>query len=209
MHTLKVEQPLRYRFNLPKFLAILGRLVESCGPMTKLKIVKLLYLLDRRHFNLHGRPVLGDRYLRMDYGPMPSLAKDLIDVIEEKASFKVKPVAEGKTLAKHFKARRTGSHPEIDLVKLPPTDVLSESDVEALDWVVKNFGGRSASNLVEITHRHPVWKETPPMAEMDYRLFPKGDPQAVAGIAGVAAAEQEERGELMEALSLAAPARSA
>lgn len=206
MHTLSVERPLQYQFNLGKFLAVLGQLIESCGPMTKLKIVKLLYLLDRRHFNLFGRPILGDRYLRMEYGPMPTFAKDLIDTIEEKSSFRVKPVAEGKTLSRHFKTRRAGTHPEIVLVEAPSADVLSESEREALRWVIKNFGHRSASTLVDITHRHAAWKETQAMAEMDYRLFPKGDPEAVARIAEIAAIEQQERGELVEALSLDAPA---
>jgi uncharacterized phage-associated protein len=206
MHTLVVERPLRYQFNLDKFLAVLGQLIESCGPMTKLKIVKLLYLLDRRHFNLYGRPVLGDRYLRMEYGPMPTFAKDLIDTIEEKATFRVKPVAEGKLLSRYFKTRRAGTHPEIDLVKAPATDVLSDSEREALSWVIENFGQRSASTLVDITHRHAAWKETQSMAEMDYRLFPKDDAEAVEGIAEIAAIEQQERGELVEALSLDAPA---
>ena len=206
---MSVEQPLRYRFSLEKFLAVLSCLIQECGPMTKLKIVKLMYFLDRRHFNLHGRPVLGDRYLRMEYGPMPTLAKDLIDLIEEKPPFKVKPVAEGKILAKYFKVRRSGTYPSIELVKTPSPEVLSESEVEALNWVVKNFGRRSPSTLVDITHQHAAWKETKSMAEMDYRLFPKGDPEAVENIAEIAAIEQEEKGELMEALSLEAPARSA
>ena len=209
MYTIAMQQPLRYRFSLDKFMAVLGHLVGECGPMTKLKIVKLLYLLDRRHFNLHGRPILGDRYLRMDFGPVPSISKDLIDFLEEKISSRVKPVAEGRVLAEHFKARRSGAHHAIELVKAPSSDVLSESEVEALRWVVTNFGTLSASNLVDITHRHATWKETPSMSEIDYRLFPKGDPEATQNIVEIAAVDQEERGELMEALSLDAPASRA
>lgn len=208
MYILSVEQPLRYTFNLNKFLAVLGYLIQKRGPMTKLKIIKLLYLLDRRHFNLYGRPVLGDKYLRMDYGPVPTLAKDLIDELEEQAAFKVKPVAEAKILSKHFKAEHGGKYPEITLVKTPDTDVLSKSEIEALKWVIDRFGHNAPSTLVDIAHRHAAWKETPLMGEIDYRLFPKDDPEAVENIAEIAALEQQERGELMEALSLDPSSRS-
>jgi uncharacterized phage-associated protein len=209
MYTVAVERPLQYQFNLPKFLAVMGQLIKACGPMTKLRIVKLLYLLDRRHFNLHGRPVLGDRYLRMDYGPVPTLAKDLIDELEERATFNVRPVAEGKVLSKYFRAKPGKKYKDIELIKEPPTDVLSESELEALNWVAAKFGRYAPSTLVDITHRHPAWRETAPMAEIDYRLFPEGDSEAVEGIAEVAAIELKERGEVTEALSIEAPARSA
>lgn len=200
--------PLKYRFNLEKFLASLSYLLEACGPMTKLKIVKLLYLTDRRHFNLYGRPVVGDRYVRMDLGPVPSLSKDLIDQLEEGVILHIKPGIENRTLSKYFKVDKTKKYPVISSSKKPDYTVLSQSDIEALDWVVKTYGSYAASTLVNVTHRHAAWKETKSLADIDYRLFPKDDRQATKGIVELVEAEQGERTEVIAAFSRVTPTRS-
>ncbi|MEK7288255.1 MAG: Panacea domain-containing protein [Elusimicrobiota bacterium] len=200
---------LQYQFDLEKFVAALAYLIKKCGPMTKLKIAKLLYLLDRRHFNLHGRPVLGDRYIRMDLGPAPSLSVNLLNELEEEGKFKISPKCEGKTISRFFKADATKKYPPISLREEPSYEVLSESEIEALDWLAAKYGDKEASALVDITHGHSTWRETEPMQEIDYRLFPKGDADAVQGIAELASIQQQEISELGKALSLGFFARGA
>ncbi len=55
-----------------KFLKLRG------GRMSYLKLIKLLYLLDREALLRWGRPVTTDRYVSMDNGPVVSRIYDLI-----------------------------------------------------------------------------------------------------------------------------------
>jgi hypothetical protein len=46
--------------------------------MSYIKLIKLLYLVDREALLLHGRPVTTDRYVQTDQGPSLSQINDLI-----------------------------------------------------------------------------------------------------------------------------------
>src|SRR5947209_9382019 len=70
---------MQTRFNQKKaahaaavFLRLHGR------KMSYLKLIKLLYLLDRTALDRWERPVTGDRYVSMKLGPVLSNVRDLI-----------------------------------------------------------------------------------------------------------------------------------
>ena len=41
------------------------------------KIFKVLYFADREHLAKYGRPITGDTYVAMEYGPVPSMIYDI------------------------------------------------------------------------------------------------------------------------------------
>lgn len=41
------------------------------------KIFKVLYFADRTHLIKYGRPITGDTYIAMEYGPVPSMIYDM------------------------------------------------------------------------------------------------------------------------------------
>ena len=41
----------------------------------------------------------------------------------------------------------------------PEIDVFSDSDIEALNFAIKNFGGFDQYDLADITHAYPEWKK--------------------------------------------------
>src|ERR1700723_3107507 len=66
---------LTFEFSLDKLVQAIAYFSKSGIPdLTKLKIAKLLYFADKVHLLEHGRPIIGDVYWCMDYGPVPSFA---------------------------------------------------------------------------------------------------------------------------------------
>src|SRR5947209_4648782 len=55
---------------------------QAGGSLNKMKALKLVYFADRYHLRRFGRPVVGDEYLAMTYGPVPSGTKDLAEMSE-------------------------------------------------------------------------------------------------------------------------------
>lgn len=190
---------IRFRFTPEKLVQALTFLAErGVRDLDKMKAAKLLFHADKYHLLRYGRPVIGDQYACMEYGPVPSTslnvmndvlardehypptAKDLFDeyLTVEKGFFKKYPV---------FRARRA-----------PDLDVFSDSDVEALQYSLDTYGAKSAWALSEESHSEPCWKaanegRTPGSSVMiDYRLFFEGHPEA-ADMLRFVEAQQEDR----------------
>ena len=74
---------IRFRFNLEKLVAFLGFFsAKGVSDLTKLKAAKLLYFADKDHLLKYGRPILGDVYFCLPYGPVPSVAlNEMTDAI--------------------------------------------------------------------------------------------------------------------------------
>ncbi len=123
--------------------------VKSGGTLNKLKALKLIFFADRYHVRKYGRPVTGDEYLAMQYGPVASSVKD----IAEMSSFLDPKVA---SYAKHFVSPINKL--AFRSVAAVDTDQLSESDIEALDFAWSKFGAISKYELAELTHEYPEWK---------------------------------------------------
>ena len=70
---------MRLRFNEAKATQAAALMPElRGGQMSYLKLIKLLYLLDREALLRWGRPITTDTYIAMDNGPVVSRICDLI-----------------------------------------------------------------------------------------------------------------------------------
>lgn len=127
-------------------------LLRKLGPTDKLKAVKLVYLADKYHLLHYGRTITGDRYYAMQHGPVGSLTKDVLapnrlslDGVDREYARKALRSAGGYKFT-------TGEDPG-------ELDMLSPTDVEALDFVVGRFGPMGTSWLRNYTHRYPEWAQ--------------------------------------------------
>lgn len=112
----------------------------------KTKALKLLYLLDEISIKKFGVPFVGLEYEVWQYGPV---AQDVyIDLSE-------KPVL----LAKYIKTEKKfipTLNNEVTIITSNlnfSDDEFTDNDLETLNYVVKVFGGLSATELTKITHR--------------------------------------------------------
>lgn len=193
--------PLTFRFNLDKFINALGYFAShGVTDLTKLKAAKLLYLADRYHLFQYGRPITGDRYIAMDLGPVPEGAFQLISRLVEPAE--VEDEARERVLqrlAVYHGFLRRYKYPVLRARIKPDLDVFSESEVEALAAVTREFGGRPARALVSLTHEHRAYQRADagrsPGSSVDlpYEYFFDDAPESLKQVRALAEKEQEDR----------------
>lgn len=123
-------------------------LARRGGRMSYLKLLKLLYLADRRALLAHGRPITFDRYVSMDHGPVLSQTYNLI-------------VGEEQPEAPSY-WRRYISEPvnyEVALRGEAPSGALSPVQEQILDEVFDEFGHMGRWDLVRLMHTLPEWQD--------------------------------------------------
>lgn len=118
------------------------------GPTNKMKALKVIFFADRYHFRRFGRPITGDTYFAMDYGPVPSGTKD----IAESSAFLG---GNERDYAKGF--IQTIDNLTFQKIAAPDTRLLSRSDVSALNWAWAKFGDMDQYQLADYTHKYPEW----------------------------------------------------
>lgn len=94
----------------------LEKLTES-GKADKHKTYKILYFADQKHLSRYGRPIIGDSYVKMDYGPVPSFTANVVN--EEIQGLEEVTAVYGSYFIKSVQ--------EVDV------EYLSESDMECLN----------------------------------------------------------------------------
>jgi hypothetical protein len=72
------EDWIRFDFNPEKALEALIFVANERPNISFYYIVKILYYADKDHLNRYGRPILGDRYIAMEHGPVPSVVYDML-----------------------------------------------------------------------------------------------------------------------------------
>lgn len=125
------------------------------GELELLKLMKLMYLAERRSFEAYGEPLTGDALVAMPHGPVLSAALDHANDFV--------PHAVGGW--NHWISGRAGNRiglrdptmlhdPQIDLLQL------SDSDLDVLAQVWDQFGGMTAWQIRNFTHDQlPEWKD--------------------------------------------------
>lgn len=149
------------------------------GSINKMKALKLVYFADRYHLRKFGRPVVGDEYLAMNFGPVASGTKDLAEMSDFL----------GQEEARYAKRFIRPAESAITYASVASVDekVLSKSDREALEFAWKTFGHQEKFTLARLTHRYPDWKrheaalqsKVVSRAPMSYRDFLDDPPKGV------------------------------
>jgi uncharacterized phage-associated protein len=125
------------------------------GQLHVLTLMKLMYLSERESLRKYGDTITGDSFVSMQNGPVLSMMLNMLNGF-------VKTTQDGwdrwiSDRAEHLvelNTERRAANFEDTL------DALSESDVECLDAVWRQFGHMSRWKLVEYTHSDacPEWE---------------------------------------------------
>lgn len=160
-------------FNYKKSIQALNFFaIQAGGNINKMKALKLIWLSDRLHLRNFGRPILNDTYFALNYGPIASNTKDLV----ENTSFLTEPerAYRNEYLSNH-------SQTTYDFQSKNPVDskVFSKTDLEVMETIFKVFGHFNEFQLSEESHKYPEWKKfeghlkssTASRFEMNYEDF--------------------------------------
>lgn len=112
------------------------------------KVFKVLYLAEKEHLSRYGRMIVGDTYVAMEYGPVPSALYDGLKAV--KGIQAVGPDLE--KLASRLEELVHVRGKQLIPIGDPDLDWLSQSDIECLDESIKKYGTRAFSELTRITH---------------------------------------------------------
>jgi len=176
-----MSNELRFTFSLDKLInAIAFFASKGIRDLTKLKVAKLLYFADKDHLLQYGRPIIGDEYFCLPYGPVPSVSLNEINdalhssSLEDDESINADAICFASTLKVH---RPFFGHPVFRAKQGYDADVFSKSELNSLNRISERFGSKTASQLVELSHKELAWmlpnKNRPAggRARIPYELF--------------------------------------
>lgn len=155
-------QRMNFNFDYKKATQALNVFAsKEGGQINKMKALKLIHLADRYHIRKYGRLITNDIYFAMNYGPVASSVKDIAEESEFLGEME-------RGYAIHF--LRTTTQHGLESVKSPDTNIFSDSDIEALDFVWGKFAHLDPFQLAELTHNYPEWAKHKQALKLDSRI---------------------------------------
>jgi len=155
---------IRFYFDESKAVETLVYIASAWPKITPFYLSKVLFIADRDHLRRYGRPVTGDIYIAMDNGPVPSR---IYDIINGALDFFGNPAAIDTALT----IKQQGKYHRVTARRRANTDLLSETDVAAIDNSIQFCKGKSFGELSSLTHQEPAWLKAQRNAEMDPELL--------------------------------------
>jgi uncharacterized phage-associated protein len=172
---LAVQMSRRFQFNFDKALEAILYIAPRIREPTFLTVSKILYLADLAHLREYGRFILGDCYIAMEYGPVPSATNNIMRAARGEKQYEASrdtilsafEVAHGREIHPYREARQS---------------VFSKSDLECLDKVIQQHGDTPPGRLADMTH-DKAWKATNEGQEIPLdaiiKMFPDNEAAAL------------------------------
>lgn len=108
--------------------------------LSKTKLLKLLYLMEEYSAVKYRTPFLGIKFEVWQAGPV---AKDVfVDLSDKPVLLKDFVSANNRNMGTYIAPKRAFNDSEF-----------SDNDMEVMDYVIRNYGDKTAGQLVDITHR--------------------------------------------------------
>jgi uncharacterized phage-associated protein len=129
-------------------------LIRANSGLSILKLMKLMYLAERRSFESYGEGLVGDRLVSMPHGPVLSITHNYMNG-------ELTSAPGGWDTWISDRAEHSLSLSDVKRnASIDNLLELSDADVEVLDATWQQFGGMSGWQLREYTHDHcPEWQD--------------------------------------------------
>lgn len=136
---------MNFRFDITKATEVACQFLKrEGGPINIMKLVKLVYLLDRLSLAQRGLPVVGGAYFSLPNGPITS---EFLDLINSGGLWGVKDCHWDEFLSDR------NDH-EVAMIKEAPRDHLSDSEIDLIEAVYQEHGNKTQWELRDWCHEH-------------------------------------------------------
>jgi uncharacterized phage-associated protein len=143
---------MRTRFNEAKATQAAALLLKLRGGRMKyIKLLKLLYLADRKSLLERGRTITSDRYVSMDDGPVLSITYNLIQ-----GDYRNTEHIWSKSIipAEDFDVRLQNPAADVEVGQL------SRAEIEILQSIFEQYGHWNRWKLIDtVMHKLPEWHD--------------------------------------------------
>jgi len=153
-----------FNIDLEKALEVIVWLAQQKPGLDIYHIAKVLFYADKKHLNKYARPVVGDTYKKMRFGPAPSCVLDIINLNGFNFSQKFLDSIESSIAVQ-------GRNKNTTALRSPDLSYLSKSDINCLAESLSENGDRSFDVLFNVTHNERCYEETEESDYIDYRLM--------------------------------------
>ena len=161
---------IKFILNTQKAIEAVVYLANKKPEMTQYFFMKMMFYADKLHINRYGTPIIGDEYIKMDNGPVPSFILDAIHLNGSKLTHNdYEKIINSLSFKKCGKKIYTTAKREADM------NYFSETDIECLDSAFKSCENKSFNELKNLTHEELSWKNADKDKTMDYALFVDSD----------------------------------
>lgn len=118
------------------------------GQMNYMKLIKLLYLIDRAALIKWGRPITYDKYVSMNNGPVLSQTYNLIceNIAPDEESYWYSYITSPENY-------------EVSLKENPSVSKLSDAEIELIKTIYEQYKDQDQWDMVKIVHDLPEWQD--------------------------------------------------
>ena len=151
---------LRFQFNEKKGVEALTYVASKWPRLTAFFAAKVLFFAEKKHLNRYARPIVGDTFIAMPNGPVPSTLYDFI-------KGKLDQAGDPDAIMAALSIKRD-PYPLLAAQREPDLDALSPSDLECLDEAIVFCQSHNFGALSSLTHQERAWLDAPANGPMDY-----------------------------------------
>lgn len=158
---------LRFQFSEKKGVEALTYIASKWPGLTAFYAAKVLFFAEKKHLNRYARPIVGDTFIAMPNGPVPSTLYDFIKGRLDQAG-------DPDAIMAALLIERD-PYPRIGAQRAPDLSVLSPSDLECLNEAIEFCRGHGFGALSSLTHQERAWLEAPANGPMNYEHMIDGE----------------------------------
>ncbi len=156
------NRPIRFEMNWEKTVEVLVWLANKKPGISQFYVAKILYYADKQHLLKFGRPIIGDTYVAMKFGPVPSSVRNMIN---QDAFI---PDHVSSALHDALVIEREGKFREMAAKRQHKSELLSDSDIDCLEQAYSKYAHLDFGALSDVSHTEKAWKNAFPNGWIDY-----------------------------------------
>lgn len=154
----------QFKFDREKCTSVLLYIIQNLEKADFLRVFKILYFAEKEHLARFGRPIVGDNYVAMKHGPVPSTIYTELGNVRSGIGKIIDGVVNNNiSFSDYFEVKPDN----IIIAKVEPDiEEISGSELDCLDKSLRENKGLSFNELSEKSH-DLAWNRANMNDEMD------------------------------------------